>query len=652
MKKVLLFFALSLLALLVACQPAAKVDTAVRGKTDTTNTAHLAPQEPQQGEEQDDEDDDGEGEEPEIADEFPVYLVEVTHGPLSGEVSDTAVTLWARGNMEGTLAFTLVPIATVYTPTLTTELTETIEITVNLGITDTVVVTDTAEITDTIAVTDTAEITDTVAVTDTAEITDTIAVTDTAEITDTVAVTDTAEITDTVAVTDTAEITDTVAVTDTAEITDTVAVTDTAEITDTIAVTDTIDLSEIYDGIAPITQFNDYTGQVRVEGLQPSTLYSYTVVLLTEFGSSEARTGTFTTAPAATTAAPFDFVFGGCLGGQGYCRTEEGWVIFDQMAATEPDFFLLIGDGVYVDTACMGEGIIPGAEGPFWELDGFRTRYKYHLEDAPYVNFLNETPVYVTWDDHEVINDFGGPDLQRINPRLFMEGFQAFSEYWPHNRPVEDPTQMYRNFSYGAHAEFFVLDTRSYRDPNVDWDPNPTRLTPKTMLGAAQFAWLQESLAASEATWKFIVTSVPLSYPTGFPEPQVNGRDGWANYTEPSGYETELLSLIFFLESQGIQNVVFLSGDTHWPYAISYDPDRNGEANFHEFASSPLSAITLSPTANADPTLNPTVLFAEGEFAGDTFNFGRIALDEAGELTLNFYNLAGEQLYELTLSPE
>jgi alkaline phosphatase D len=616
MKKVLLFLALSLLALLVACQPATKVDTAVRGKTDTTNTAHLAPQEPQQGEEQDDEDDDGEGEEPEIADEFPVYLVEVTHGPLSGEVSDTAVTLWARGNMEGTLAFTLVPIATVYTPTLTTELTETIEITVNLGITDTVVVTDTAEITDTIAVTDTAEITDTVAVTDTAEITDTVAVTDTAEITDTV------------------------------------AVTDTAEITDTVAVTDTIDLSEIYDGIAPITQFSDYTGQVRVEGLQPSTLYSYTVVLLTEFGSSEARTGTFTTAPAATTAAPFDFVFGGCLGGQGYCRTEEGWVIFDQMAATEPDFFLLIGDGVYVDTACSAEGIIPGAEGPFFELDGFRTRYKYHLEDEPYVNFLNETPVYVTWDDHEVINDFGGPDLQSINPRLFMEGFQAFTEYWPHNRPATDPTQMYRNFSYGAHAEFFVLDTRSYRDPNVNWDPSPTNLTPKSMLGEAQFAWLQESLSASEATWKFIVTSVPLSYPTGWPEPQVNGRDGWANYTERSGYETELLSLVFFLESQGIKNVFFLSGDTHWPYALSYDPDRNGEANFHEFASSPLSAITLAPTTMLDPTLNPTVLFAEGEFAGDTFNFGRIALDEAGELTLNFYNLAGEQLYELTLSPE
>src|SRR5215207_6657570 len=56
---------------------------------------------------------------------------------------------------------------------------------------------------------------------------------------------------------------------------------------------------------------------------------------------------------------------------------------------------------------------------------------------------------------------------------------------------------------------------------------------PKTMLGREQLTWLKESLAASDATWKVIVSSVPMSIPTGFPVS--GGRDGWANHNEPSG---------------------------------------------------------------------------------------------------------------------
>jgi alkaline phosphatase D len=43
------------------------------------------------------------------------------------------------------------------------------------------------------------------------------------------------------------------------------------------------------------------------------------------------------------------------------------------------------------------------------------------------------------------------------------------------------------------------------------------------MLGREQLAWLKSRLAASRATWKLIVSSVPMSIPTGFPPA---GRDG------------------------------------------------------------------------------------------------------------------------------
>jgi alkaline phosphatase D len=281
-----------------------------------------------------------------------------------------------------------------------------------------------------------------------------------------------------------------------------------------------------------------------------------------------------------------------------------------------------------------------------------RSRYRYHLEDPHYAQFLAQTPVYVTWDDHEVINDFGGPALNAINPQLFADGQQAYFEYWPLTGSDADPNQIYRQIPYGAHADFFMLDTRSYRDPNVNWDPNPQTLEPKSMLGAEQFAWLQQALAGSEATWKFIVTSTPLAYPTGFPQPAVDGRDGWANLTERSGYESELMALLFYIESQDINNVVFLTADTHWPFALSYDPDRDGQPNFHEFGSSPISAIPLPPAENLDPTFNPTVLYAEGEFMGTLFNFGQISVAEDGALTFRVIDWEGTERHSLTLQPE
>jgi alkaline phosphatase D len=398
---------------------------------------------------------------------------------------------------------------------------------------------------------------------------------------------------------------------------------------------------------------HDLTGQVQIEGLDPAQTYTYRVALEGEDDTSDAVPGQFSTAPAADDEAAFNFVFGACLGGQGYCRDPEtGWVIFEAMQAEAPDFFMLVGDGVYVDSACQVPDNEPGAEEVATDLEGMRARYRYHLEDAAYAEFLAQTPVYVTWDDHEVTDDFGGVELSTVNPELLVAGQQAFFEYWPLSGPQAEPRQIYRPVKYGAHADFFMLDTRSYRDPNVNWDPNPRTLTPKSMLGAEQFAWLQEALSESEATWKFIVTSVPLSYPTGFPQPEVDGRDGWANYTEPSGYESELLALLFFIERQGLKNVVFLTGDTHWPFALSYDPDRDGEPNFYEFGSSPMSAINLPPVEIPDPTLNPTVLYAEGEFQGTLFNFGHVSIAEDGDLTFRVVDWEGNERYALTLSPE
>lgn len=524
---------------------------------------------------------------------------QLTHGPISGEVGATSVVLWARGNQAGSLTFEV------------TNDPATVETVAGLLPVPDVTITPTQELTSTAELPPTEEPPPSI---------------DDLEATD--------EVTDT---------TDAEASDEAAEASDEAA--EEAQPLATVTLTAT----------TAITAGGDYTGQVVVDELEPANRYVYTATLtLADGATSEPVVGIFETAPTSDTAAAFSFAFGACLGGQGFCRpVDTGWTIFNTISATEPDFFVYTGDTVYVDTACVaGETYVPGAEGPYSDLEGFRTRYRYHLEDQPYSDFLARTPVYVTWDDHEVLNDSGGPQLNAINPQLFADGQHAFFEYWPLLGSAEEPYRIYRQVSYGAHADMFMLDTRSYRDPNVDWDPDPETAQPKSMLGADQFAWLQAGLANSEATWKFIVTSVPLAYPTGFPQPQVNGRDGWADFTERSGYETELQALLFFLEAEDISNVVFVAGDTHWPYAISYDPDRNGEPNFYELASSPLSAISLNPATTLDQSFNPTVLYAEGDMANQLFNFGHISVAADGSLTFRVIDADGSERYNLALQPE
>lgn len=400
-----------------------------------------------------------------------------------------------------------------------------------------------------------------------------------------------------------------------------------------------------------VDESTDFAGSVLIEGLEPATDYFYWVGLDNE---SEGKRGHFKTAPAADSASPFNFVFGACLGGQGYCRDPQtGWQIFETMAQQNPDFFILTGDSIYSGSGCPIDQNqnVPGAENPVSDLAGYYSRYRYHLEDQHYANFLAQTPVYTSWDDHEIMDNFAGPQLRAINPQRYAEGRKAYFDYWPVQGDGAGDALLYRQFGYGAQADFFMLDTRSYRDPNVNWDPSPVDGKPKSMLGAEQFAWLTNGLSESDSTWKFIVSSVPLSYPTGFPQPQVDGRDGWANGPDRSGYETELMRLLFYIESHQIQNVIFITGDAHWPYAISYDPDLDGVPNFYEVSSSPMSAIPLAPTP-ADLTFNPTVLYAEGEFRGTLFNFGQISVAEDGTLTFRIVQRDGEEKYSLTLTPQ
>jgi len=295
------------------------------------------------------------------------------------------------------------------------------------------------------------------------------------------------------------------------------------------------------------------------------------------------------------------------------------------MRRQQLDFFLFLGDTIYSDNPCTAPPNEPGADFIANTLDEYRARHRYQRGAESLQRFLDTVPVYVTWDDHEVINNFAGPYETRM-----PAGRQALREYWPIASPGEDPHRLYRSIRYGKDLELFILDTRQYRSRNADPD-GPA----KTMLGATQLQWLLDGLKQSTATWKVIATSVPLSIPKGGGA-VVPGNDGWAGGRDGTGFERERQVVVDTIVSRKLKNVVFLGGDVHWVQANAYDPNQDGVIDFHEFVAGPLAAYHGRPIPASDK-LHPTRLTDEGGY--DNFGtvhitsstFEVIVIDDAGK---------------------
>jgi alkaline phosphatase D len=401
---------------------------------------------------------------------------------------------------------------------------------------------------------------------------------------------------------------------------------------------------------------DDYTGQLLLKGLRPDTTYRYRV------GSER---GTFETAPEAGDAARVRLAFGGDVAGQNVCRDAgEGFPIMETIRRFRPDVFVGLGDMIYADNTCEPVGLygntqVPGGFGPATDLAGFWAHWRYNRADAASQRLLASTGYVGVWDDHEVVNDFGPLNDTRSTPpytpgvHLLPIGLQAFLDYTPIAVAANTPKRLYRSLRWGKHLELFVLDNRQYRDANAATDSADR---PKTMLGREQLTWLKESLDASDATWKVIVSSVPMSIPTGFPAS--GGRDGWANFDQTTGFEEELLDILRFMEQNAIANTVWITTDVHFAEAFRYRPfPANPGFVVHELATGPLNA-GIFPNMNFDSTLNPEVLAFFGEAvtswedAKRFFNFGTLELDRDGELTAEIVNTAGQEQFSLTLTPQ
>jgi alkaline phosphatase D len=424
--------------------------------------------------------------------------------------------------------------------------------------------------------------------------------------------------------------------------------------------------------VAPValTAAHDHAGQVVLDGLRPDTRYRYRAWVSSSPNGHRGpgARGTFRTAAAADDPQPVRVAFGGDISGQNVCRdATDGIPIAATIEAWRPDIFVGLGDMIYADDVCLatgryGNAQIPRAQAQATDLAGFWAHWRYNRAD-PALQSLLATSGYVgVWDDHEVLNDFGPLTDTRATPpydptvHLMPIGRQAFQDYTPLTAAPDDPTRLFRSLRVGAHLELIVLDTRQYRDANSATDD---AAAPKSMLGPAQLASLKATLAASTATWKVIVSSVPMSIPTGFPP--TNGRDGWANFDQATGFERELLDILRFAQQAGIDDLVWITTDVHFAEAFRYTPFAD-DPDFvvHEIATGPMNA-GIFPNRDFDTTLVPERLAFFGpptaadvttwEQAKGWFNFGTLEIERDGTLTAAIVDTAGDAQFSVELEP-
>jgi alkaline phosphatase D len=336
-------------------------------------------------------------------------------------------------------------------------------------------------------------------------------------------------------------------------------------------------------GTAVATPELAHSVHVDARGLKPGRWYWYRFML----GDAVSPVGRTRTAPAPG-AMPelLKLAVASCQ------HWEFGsYAAHRHIVAAEPDLVAFLGDYIYE----WGPYQLRHPDKPVrinesTTLEGYRARYAQYKSDPDLQDAHRAAPWIMTWDDHEVSNDYAGLRDERLSSdfaRRRAAAYQAFYEHMPLRLP--DPrkagsVRMYQRYDWGRLARFHVLDDRQYRTPQACPKPGrggsnvinaracaELRDPARTMLGTEQEAWLAEGLATSKARWNILAQQTLMAQMTYAPivTPE-DGRfwtDGW------DGYPAARRRLLNALAKNEVSNPLVLGGDVHTFYAAELRAD-------------------------------------------------------------------------------
>ncbi len=319
---------------------------------------------------------------------------------------------------------------------------------------------------------------------------------------------------------------------------------------------------------------------VEVEGLRPDRWYWYRF----RAGDAASPVGRVRTMPPPD-ASPekLRFAFASC---QHY---EQGYfTAYEHMVKDDLDLVCFLGDYIY-EYPGKNNLARKHAGDEVETLDEYRVRYAQYRTD-PHLRAMHAAcPWIMTWDDHEVDNNYAGTVSEEsgVDPLALLErranAYQAYYEMMPLRRttlPRGPHMRLYRTLNFGRLAGFQVLDARQYRTDQPNGDKrsplNAAALDPRnTMLGDRQDDWLRSSLLVSEATWNVLAQQVMMGM-VGFRKPGANSEPEYSMDQWP-GYAHERIELIRFLAERRVPNPIVLTGDIHsnWINDLRVDDRRH-----------------------------------------------------------------------------
>ena len=310
------------------------------------------------------------------------------------------------------------------------------------------------------------------------------------------------------------------------------------------------------------------------------------------------------------------------------------------------DAVLFLGDYIY-EYPGTGSRFRSPSGGWVLTLENYRARYALYKSDPDLQAMHAACPWLMTWDDHEVQNDYAGtqagdgfvsaPDFSQRR----AAAYQAYYENMPLRASVLTQAiaglsqgaemRIYSQVSFGRLAALRLLDARQYKDPQVcslngktgssivrpescpEWN-DPKR----SMLGAQQERWLNTALdspSAKQTTWN-VLGQQSLFGPRDFSvgPSQKMWNDGW------DGYNAARVRLTDALTKYATPNPVIFGGDVHenWVGHVLTDYTKPKSKKIGvEFCG---TSIT-SKSGSSDSLLplvqeNPHFVFAESRYRG------------------------------------
>lgn len=329
----------------------------------------------------------------------------------------------------------------------------------------------------------------------------------------------------------------------------------------------------VQKGTASATPEMGHAVHVEVTGLPAHREFFY------RFHTADATSpvGRSRTAPAATaTVDRLRFAFASC---QNY---EHGYYhAHRDLAQQDVDAVLFLGDYIYEYRSKDRPRVhtLPKLE----TLDDYRTCYAQYHGDPDLQAAHAAHPWIVTFDDHEVENNWAGDiDQENDPPAAFLKrraaAFQAYYENMPLRRtslPTGPDMTVYRTLTYGTLAQFTVVDTRQFRTDQPCGDnfkaPCTEQANPAaTMMGSKQETWFQNAMAKSPAQWNIVANQVMVQQLK-----EQRNNETVFNMDQWDGYPAARKRLTDFLAARKPSNPVIVTGDTHQTWVGDLKADFN-----------------------------------------------------------------------------